>query len=131
MRKLRSSYCIFILSDPSADTLKYQELFAICQALPGPRSTEILFCIILIHGRFMPASSVFLIWNVLCYSSMTRTIRCHTNRFDFPAIGISRVKNQPLATAYALLSGLNAPAEGIIAPTAVQLAEKAIKDKVS
>ena len=41
---------------------KYQELFAICQALPGPGSTKMLFCIALIHAGFVPAVFAFLLW---------------------------------------------------------------------
>jgi chromate transport protein ChrA len=41
---------------------QYQELFAICQALPGPGSTKMLVCIVLIHAGFLPALFVFLIW---------------------------------------------------------------------
>jgi chromate transport protein ChrA len=41
---------------------QYQELFAICQALPGPGSTKMLFCMALIHAGFVAAIFVFLIW---------------------------------------------------------------------
>jgi hypothetical protein len=47
------------------------------------------------------------------------------------AIGVSRIKNQLPDPVYALLSGLNSATVGIIALAAVQLAEKAIKDKLS
>jgi chromate transport protein ChrA len=41
---------------------QYQELFAICQALPGPGSTKMLFCIVFIHAGFLPALFVLLTW---------------------------------------------------------------------
>jgi chromate transport protein ChrA len=42
--------------------VQYQELFAICQALPGPGSTKMLFCLVLLHAGFVPAVVTFLIW---------------------------------------------------------------------
>ena len=47
---------------PWIDEQTYQELFAICQALPGPASTKFLFCLALIHAGFIPAVWAFLIW---------------------------------------------------------------------
>src|ERR1700743_1395651 len=41
---------------------QYQVLFAICQALPGPGSTKMLFCMALIHAGFVAATIVFLVW---------------------------------------------------------------------
>lgn len=41
---------------------QYQELFALCQGLPGPASTKMLFCIALIHAGFLPAVMTFLAW---------------------------------------------------------------------
>ena len=46
----------------SADVPQYQELVPKCQALPGPGSTKMLFCIVLIHAGFLPALFVFLTW---------------------------------------------------------------------
>jgi chromate transport protein ChrA len=42
--------------------LQYQELFAIAQALPGPGSTKMFFCIQALHGGFVAASVAFLVW---------------------------------------------------------------------
>lgn len=51
--------------------VQYQELFAICQALPGPGSTKMLFCIVLIHAGILTALLTFLIWRlVLVYPSV-------------------------------------------------------------
>lgn len=41
---------------------QYQELFALCQSLPGPASTKMLFCMALIHAGFVPAVFVFFLW---------------------------------------------------------------------
>jgi chromate transport protein ChrA len=41
---------------------QYQELFGVSQALSGPASTKMLYCINLIHGGFLQALLAFLIW---------------------------------------------------------------------
>ena len=41
---------------------QFQELFAICQALPGPASTKLGFCIVFIRGGFLAAVIFFLTW---------------------------------------------------------------------
>lgn len=46
-------------------------------------------------------------------------------------IGVQRMDEIPPAEVYAVLSGLNTSAVGIIALAAVQLAAKAIRDKLS
>ncbi|KAL5334952.1 chromate transporter-domain-containing protein [Aspergillus crustosus] len=38
------------------------ELSAICQALPRPASTKLLFCISLLHAGFIPAVFAFVVW---------------------------------------------------------------------
>jgi hypothetical protein len=47
------------------------------------------------------------------------------------SLGVQNINNVLPEVAYALLSGLNASTVGIIALAAVQLAEKAIKDKLT
>lgn len=47
------------------DNFKYQELFAVCQALPGPASTKMLFCIAILHAGFIPALIVFFLWRYM------------------------------------------------------------------
>lgn len=47
------------------------------------------------------------------------------------SLGVSRIGDTLPAPAYALLTGLNAATVGIIALAAVQLAQKAITDKLS
>lgn len=47
------------------------------------------------------------------------------------SLGVQRITNTLPGPVYALLSGLNASTVGIIALAAVQLAEKAIKDKLT
>ncbi|TGZ78937.1 chromate ion transporter-like protein [Ascodesmis nigricans] len=105
---------------PWIDEQIYQELFAICQALPGPASTKMAFCIALYHAGFVPALFVFVMWALPGAIGMFAL-----------AIGVGKMNEVLPAWAYALLSGLNAATVGIIALAAVQLARKAITDPLT
>ncbi|KAF2461572.1 chromate ion transporter [Lineolata rhizophorae] len=105
---------------PWIDEQTYQELFAICQALPGPGSTKMAFCIALIHAGFWPALFVFITWSMPGAIGMFAL-----------SLGVQRIDEVLPKIVYALLSGLNASTVGIIALAAVQLAEKAIKDRLT
>ncbi|KAK0729019.1 chromate transporter-domain-containing protein [Apiosordaria backusii] len=102
------------------DETVYQELFSICQAFSGPGSTKMHYCINLIHLGFPPAVFSFFLWSLPGALGM----------FGL-AIGISNVRETLPRAVYALLSGLNAATVGIIALAAVQLAQKAITDKLT
>ncbi|KAF2797033.1 chromate transporter [Melanomma pulvis-pyrius CBS 109.77] len=102
------------------DEQTYQEIFAISQALPGPASTKMVFCIALIHAGIIPAIFVFLIWSLPGAIAMYGL-----------SLGVQKMPDQLPPIVYALLSGLNASTVGIIALAAVQLAEKAIKDRIT
>ncbi|KAL4790961.1 chromate transporter-domain-containing protein [Aspergillus venezuelensis] len=110
----------FVEREKWVDEQTYQELFAICQGLPGPASTKMLFCLVLLRGGFIPAFVVFLFW-------------CLPGAIGMYALslGVQRIDSTLPKPVYALLSGLNAATVGIIALAAVQLAEKAIRDKLS
>ncbi|KAL4972873.1 chromate transporter-domain-containing protein [Aspergillus desertorum] len=110
----------FVEKEKWVDEQTYQELFAICQGLPGPGSTKMLFCLALLHAGFIPALVVFLLW-------------CLPGAIGMYALsaGVQRIEETLPAPVYALLSGLNASTVGIITLAAVQLAEKAIRDKIS
>jgi len=41
---------------------KFQELFSVSQAISGPASTKMLYCINLIHDGFPSALLGFLMW---------------------------------------------------------------------
>jgi len=102
------------------DEQVYQELFSVCQAFSGPGSTKMLYCINLIHDGFLAAVLGFLIWSLPGALGM----------FGL-AIGVSNIGESLPRPVYALLSGLNAATVGIIALAAVQLAQKAITDKLT
>ncbi|EPS34976.1 hypothetical protein PDE_09941 [Penicillium oxalicum 114-2] len=102
------------------DEQTYQELFAICQGLPGPGSTKMLFCLVLLHAGFISAVMAFFIW---CLPGAVGMYAI--------AVGVQNLSSTLPLPVYALLSGLNAATVGIVAVSAIQLAEKAIKDKIS
>ncbi|KAF2837856.1 putative chromate ion transporter [Patellaria atrata CBS 101060] len=102
------------------DEATYQELFAICQALPGPASTKMSFCIALIHAGFIPSLFAFTLWSLPGAIGM----------FGL-SLGVQQMDEVLPGIVYALLSGLNAATVGIIALAAVQLAQKAITDQLT
>ncbi|CAG8885996.1 unnamed protein product [Penicillium egyptiacum] len=102
------------------DEQTYQELFAICQGLPGPGSTKMVFCLALLHAGFIPAILVFLLWTLPGAIGMYAL-----------SLGVQNMSETLPEIAYSLLSGLNASTVGIVALAAVQLSEKAIRDKLS
>ncbi|PVH84082.1 hypothetical protein DL98DRAFT_652124 [Cadophora sp. DSE1049] len=102
------------------DEQMYQELFAVCQAFSGPGSTKMLYCLNLIHDGFIPAVVALLIWSLPGALGM----------YGF-SVGVSNIGETMPRQVYALLSGLNAAVVGIIALAAVQLAQKAITDKMT
>ncbi|KAL5341202.1 chromate transporter-domain-containing protein [Aspergillus crustosus] len=110
----------FVEKEKWVDEQTYQELFAICQGLPGPGSTKMVFCLALFHAGFLPALLVFFLW-------------CLPGAIGMYALslGVQRIDNTLPTPVYALLSGLNSSTVGIIALAAVQLSEKAIRDKIS
>ncbi|KAJ5170992.1 uncharacterized protein N7500_003775 [Penicillium coprophilum] len=102
------------------DEQTYQELFAICQGLPGPASTKLIFCLTLFHAGFIPAVLVFFIWSLPGAIGMYAL-----------SLGVQNMGETLPEPVHSLLSGLNASTVGIVALAAVQLAEKAIRDKLS
>jgi len=79
-----------------------------------------LFFLALLHAGVVPAIVVFLIWSLPGAIGMYGL-----------ALGVQRVGQTLPSPVYALLSGLNSSTVGIIALAAVQLSEKAIKDKLT
>ncbi|KAJ5688166.1 hypothetical protein N7536_010785 [Penicillium majusculum] len=102
------------------DEQTYQELFALCQGLPGPASTKMIFCLVLLHAGFIPAMLAFFLWSLPGAIGMYAL-----------SLGVQNMSETLPKPVYSLLSGLNASTVGIVALAAVQLAEKAIRDKLS
>ena len=112
-------------------------MFSLCQALPGPGSTKMIFAINLIHGGFIAGILSFFVWRhvsvgcdcgmvELTHSSLPGAIAAYGL-----AVGVSNINDTLPAPVYALLSGLNAATVGIITLAAVQLSQKAITDKIT
>ena len=88
---------------------QYQEIFAICQALPGPASTKMVFTIAMIHAGLVSAVFAFLLWSLPGAIGMYGL-----------SLGVQKMPDQLPPIVYALLSGMNASTVGIIALAAVQ-----------
>ncbi|OLN90317.1 putative transporter YwrB [Colletotrichum chlorophyti] len=102
------------------DEQMYQELFSICQALSGPASTKMMYCINLIQNGLFGAILAFFIWSLPGAMGMYGL-----------SVGVSNIGSSLPRAVYALLSGLNAATVGIIALAAVELSDKAITDKLT
>lgn len=102
------------------DEQTYQELFAICQALPGPASTKMLYSINTIRSGFGAGMLALLLWCLPGAAGMYGL-----------ALGINQVSEILPPIVYAFLTGLNSGTVGVILLAAVQLSEKAITDKLT
>ncbi|KAH7156556.1 chromate transporter-domain-containing protein [Dactylonectria macrodidyma] len=102
------------------DEQVYQEIFSVCQALSGPASTKMHYCINLMHDGFLSALLGFFIWSLPGAIGMYGL-----------SIGVSNIDETLPRQVYALLSGLNAATVGVILLAAVQLSEKAITDRMT
>ncbi|GJC83397.1 putative transporter YwrB [Colletotrichum liriopes] len=98
----------------------FQELFSISQALSGPASTKMLYCINLIQNGLLGAILAFFIWSLPGALGMYGL-----------SVGVSAIGSSLPRAVYALLSGLNAATVGIIALAGVELSNKAITDKLT
>jgi chromate transport protein ChrA len=102
------------------DQTRYQEMFALCQALSGPGSTKMIYGINVLHYGFWVGLAAFIVWSLpMAIASFGL------------AVGVGSIEDQLPGPAYALLSGLNSATVGIIALAAVQLSHKAVTDEVS
>ncbi|KAF7588867.1 hypothetical protein BBP40_005052 [Aspergillus hancockii] len=113
-------YDKFVLKLNWVDEQLYQELFSISQALSGPASTKMLYCVNLIHDGLLGAALGFITWSLPGALGM----------FGL-SIGISNIDESLPRAVYAVLSGLNAATVGIIALAAVELSDKAVTDHLT
>ncbi|KAK1985223.1 chromate transporter [Colletotrichum cereale] len=102
------------------DEEMFQELFSISQALSGPASTKMLYCINLIQNGLFGAILAFFIWSLPGALGMYGL-----------SVGVAAIGSSLPRAVYALLSGLNAATVGIIALAAVELSNKAVTDKLT
>jgi chromate transport protein ChrA len=106
--------------EPWLDEQTFQELFAVSQSLPGPASTKMLFSIALLYAGWVAALFVFALWSLPGAIVMYGL-----------SLGVSRMGETLPGPVYALMSGLNASTVGVVALAAVQLASKAIRDRMT
>jgi chromate transport protein ChrA len=78
------------------------------------------FCIAILHAGILSAVFAFLLWSLPGAIGMYGL-----------SLGVQKMPERLPPIVYALLSGLNASTVGIVALAAVQLAEKAIKDRLT
>lgn len=102
------------------DEQVYQELFSVSQAVTGPASTKMLYCINLLHNGAAGALLGFLLW---CLPGAIGMFAL--------SLGVSQISDTLPRPVYALLSGLNASTVGVVALAAVQLSHKAITDRLT
>ncbi|KAI1380922.1 chromate transporter-domain-containing protein [Hypoxylon crocopeplum] len=102
------------------DEQLYNELFSISQALPGPASTKMLYCINMLRNGLPAAIFTFLLWSLPGALGMYGL-----------SVGISSIQGTLPRTVYAFLSGLNAATVGVISLAALELSTKAITDEFS
>lgn len=79
-----------------------------------------VFCIAMMHAGLSAAVLAFLLWSLPGAVGMYAL-----------SLGVQKMPDKLPPIVYALLSGMNASTVGIIALAAVQLAEKAIKDRLT
>ncbi|KAI4169093.1 MAG: hypothetical protein LQ343_005956 [Gyalolechia ehrenbergii] len=111
---------LFVEDHAWIDEARYQQIFAICQALPGSASAKMLFCINAVRGGL---GAAFLASAFFCVPGAIGMYAL--------SIGISHVGDTLPDPVYALLSGLNAATVGIIALAGVSLASRAITDALT
>ncbi|KAH8723993.1 chromate transporter-domain-containing protein [Phaeosphaeriaceae sp. PMI808] len=79
-----------------------------------------IFCIAMIHAGVGAALVAFMLWSLPGAIGMYAL-----------SLGVQKMPDRLPSIVYALLSGMNASTVGIVALAAVQLAEKAINDRVT
>ncbi|GLI73622.1 hypothetical protein PoHVEF18_001842 [Penicillium ochrochloron] len=138
-------YDKYVLKLNWVDEQLYQELFSISQALSGPASTKMLYCVNLIHDGLLGAVLGFITWRYshkfsMLFMSLARDRKLNTDlKISLPgalgmfglSIGISNIDESLPRAVYAVLSGLNAATVGIIALAAVELSDKAVTDHLT
>ncbi|KAF8945509.1 hypothetical protein BGZ47_002511 [Haplosporangium gracile] len=99
---------------------QFTELFAICQALPGPASTELAYSLALVRSGFLASVFAFLLWSVPGAIVMTVT-----------GILIGDVSETIPLWATRLEQGLAAAAVGLVALAAYKMSTTLATDKLT
>ncbi|CAG9989460.1 unnamed protein product [Clonostachys byssicola] len=116
----RIFHTLFVQKLQWIDEQMYQEFFSISQALPGPASTKMLFCIVQMHDGLLASILAFFYWSIPGAVGMYGL-----------SLGIAAIQDTLPDPVYPLLSGLNAATTGVIALAAIELSEKAVTDRLT
>ena len=117
---------VIILRRRFVDVLKwldertFLDLFSLGNALPGPGSTQLAFSIAVVTHGIGPGLLAFLLWSFPGAIGMTAV-----------GAGITKIPDQLPGIVWALLTGLNAAAVGLIALAAYQLGTAAGTDRLT
>ena len=98
----------------------FAELFAICQSLPGPASTQLAYAIALLRGGMIPGLLSFVIWIMPCMLIMTAF-----------GIGVASLPDMLPKWLIGLQNGLTSAAVGLVALAAFKLGVKILDDRIS
>ncbi|KAG0014938.1 hypothetical protein BGZ81_000179 [Podila clonocystis] len=99
---------------------QFTELFAICQALPGPASTELAYSLSLVRSGFLCAFLAFLLWSIPGGIVMTVV-----------GILIANIKDGIPEWATRLEQGLSSAAIGLVALAAYRMSTTLATDKLT
>ncbi|KFH69884.1 hypothetical protein MVEG_04688 [Podila verticillata NRRL 6337] len=99
---------------------QFTELFAICQALPGPASTELAYSLSLVRSGFLCACVAFLLWSIPGGIVMTVV-----------GILIANIKGGIPEWATRLEQGLSSAAIGLVALAAYRMSTTLATDKLT
>jgi chromate transport protein ChrA len=110
---------ILVTKHRLVDETTFSELFSLCQTLPGPASTELIYSIGLVYGGFFIAVYVFLLWSLPMFCVMTGF-----------GVAIAHVSSIPL-WATRLSQGLASAAIGLVALAAWKMARGNAPDNIT
>ncbi|GJJ68468.1 chromate transporter [Entomortierella parvispora] len=99
---------------------QFTELFAICQALPGPASTELAYSLSLVRSGFLCAIVAFLLWSLPGAIVMT-----------VAGVLIGKIKSDIPLWATRLEQGLASAAIGLVALAAYKMSTTLATDKLT
>ncbi|KAF8523057.1 chromate transporter-domain-containing protein [Hysterangium stoloniferum] len=111
---------IFVVREKWLDDKTFTDLFALSSALPGPAFSQLAFAISLLRGGYIPA--------VLSFILLTGPGALAMLGFGF---GVRHIPDTLPDVVFALFSGLNAAAVGLITVAAYDLSAKVITDPLT
>ncbi len=102
------------------DSTTFSDLFSLGNALPGPGSTQLAFSIAVARNGSLCGLLAFFLWSLPGALAMAGL-----------GVGVRSIPESLPRIVYALLTGLNAAAVGLIAVAAYQLSINAVTDSMT